>query len=200
MTNNYLLSHHNKEIITFDEWKNAECGNVVEFAYKYGILSRDNMIIEKENEIKEMYRKTFAECVKDGNNLPTIYEGVLELLKFIKEKGKKICIVSSHPLEQLKAEIKRYGIAEDTFDQIIGESISKNFDLERISIFMDHLPMKCMYMGDCSQDIKYSKLAGYGAHISITHGYQTRNQLEAVTPTIIVDSIPEFLDILKNEL
>jgi phosphoglycolate phosphatase-like HAD superfamily hydrolase len=193
-TNNLLLERYGKPAITFDEWLNADCGNIVEFYHKYQLITSEGTMLSSEDILFE-YRKTYKH-VFDNVIKTNAYPHLHDLLSAIKKDDVILCIVSSHPKSQILIEMASYNLDSSIFDTIIGESINKTKDLIEMCKKYNIDAESSVYIGDCCQDVVHCKRARYKTHISITHGYHSRDKLTIMNPDLIVDDLKELTKIL----
>jgi phosphoglycolate phosphatase-like HAD superfamily hydrolase len=197
LSNNAMLSNRNKLPLTWEEWKCARCGNVVEFAYKYGILdTKTERDAKKEAEVYKEFEAYYGQFYTQEKTAPKPYDNSRELLLKLKKKGCIMAIVSSHPQNKLMAEIKTYGFDPSWFTTIIGSSLDKKGDLLLLSNMNGVENAFCIYMGDCCQDVLVSKNAGYGYTISITHGYHSKKDLQEMNPDLIIDDLATLIELI----
>ena len=114
---------------------------------------------EESNWLVAKYRERYKVkgCVES-----TVYDGVPEMLKALKEKGKKIAIASSKPKQFVDEISKHLGIF-DYYDYVSAESFDKTHSSKEdlINNVLDHFgnPPKeqCLMIGDRFYDIDGAK-------------------------------------------
>ena len=129
------------------------------------------------------------------------YEGILELLQAIKEKGMKTAVCSNKPHAQTVENIQ--GIfGKDAFDLIRGqqENIPKKPDPAGICLIMEELGVKaeeCLYFGDTGTDMETGKNAGLDT-AGVLWGFRTQEELEAYSPKYLIKTPEEAVRILSD--
>lgn len=137
-------------------------------------------------EIYAHFRRIYREVVESGVR-PYIYPDVPGTLARLKEKGKKLVVISSHPQTEL---IEDLGELACYFDLISGEHDGYKRKAEAIRSFA--LEGRTAYVGDMSFDIKAGREAGVMT-IGLITGYHTRSQLAAENPDLILEKFSDLL-------
>ncbi|MBR2875941.1 MAG: HAD-IA family hydrolase [Clostridia bacterium] len=126
------------------------------FKHIYGVSDEDS------NRLVAKYRERYK--VK-GCEESVAYDGVAEMLKHLKEKGKKIAIASSKP-QHFVDEISKHLGLYDYYDFVSAESFDKTHSSkeELINTVLEHFgnPPKeeCLMIGDRFYDIDGAKATG----------------------------------------
>lgn len=129
-----------------------------------------------------------------------IYDGIIDLLKYLKKSGKKIILATSKPEIYAEKIAKKFGFYE-FFDNISGalldgSRIEKDdiirYALERVG---ESDISKCIMIGDRSYDVLGAKAFNIDS-IGVTWGYGDRDELEAAGATYIVDKAEEIKEII----
>lgn len=125
------------------------------------------------------------------------YEGAVETLKALKDKGIKLCVLSN------KAHVNSVKVVEtifgkDTFDIVQGqvEGVPKKPSPEGVFNIIKELSLtadEVIYTGDTSVDMKTGKAAGVFT-IGVTWGFRTREELEENKADAIIDKPSQWLD------
>lgn len=129
-----------------------------------------------------------------------IYDGVIDILKYLKKSGKKIILATSKPEIYAEKIAKKFGFHE-LFDNISGalldgSRIEKDdiirYALERVG---ESDISKCIMIGDRSYDVLGAKAFNMDS-IGVTWGYGDRAELETAGATYIVDKAEEIKEII----
>lgn len=133
--------------------------------------------------------------------LITPYSGVVEMLQQLKDSGIKLAVFSSRKLT-LVSSLQQAGIA-DFFDVIVqGDEVTHHKPhpegLFKALGGLEVLPLHAAMIGDAAVDILAGKAAKVAVTVGITHGFGTREELEATKPDYIVDSASEILPLILN--
>ena len=169
-----------------DFTKNLD-GNYKHFYLKLGIKEKD---FSKANRI---YKKHFLR-LGDGIG---IFEGVEEILYFLKSKGFRVGISSNTHEFIVRTLLKRFGIEEYVDAVIGGKDINKLkpdpaliiLVMEKLGVEADHTA----YVGDMEVDMLAGRAAKVGRLIAVTYGYHTREMLEMFDPDAMAYTPEEIL-------
>ena len=167
------------------------------FVKKALLYRGDEKLLHLEEALK-IYCEVFQE-----NCLYQIraYDGMKELLDYLKENGIKIAVLTNKADAQAVENIETvYG--KGYFDLITGERLGMNrkpdpegawYTAEVLNV----KPEKCLYFGDTNTDMKTGIAAGMDT-IGVTWGFRDRKELEAFHPKYIMDSPWEIINLLKK--
>lgn len=139
------------------------------------------------------YRERFSIKGKYENE---IYEGIPELLKCLKEAGKRLAIASSKPTVFVK-DILEYFHIQQYFDVIVGSELDgrRNAKEEVVEEALAQLyekekpdPERTVMIGDRKFDIEGAK--AHGIHsVGCAYGYAAAGELEEAGAEVIVNSV-----------
>lgn len=121
------------------------------------------------------------------------YEGIVELLGVMKDRGIRLAVLSNKPHEQTVANIEEV-FGAGYFDMVAGEQpgIPRKPDpagVHRILEALGITPEQCLYFGDTDTDMKTGLGAGLTT-VGVTWGFRDREELERFHPQYVVD-LPE---------
>lgn len=127
------------------------------------------------------------------------YDGIRELLKYLKEHRVKLAVVSNKGQAQATENIE-YVFGKGYFDLILGEreGIPRKPDPAGplyAARTLGALPSECLYLGDTNTDMRTGAAAGMDT-AGVTWGFRSREELEAFSPRYIVDDPLEILPIM----
>lgn len=162
------------------------------FTEQYG-FTPDNA-----NRAVAYYREYFA---PKGLYENEVYEGTPEMLKNLKESGKKIILATSKP-EKFAIEILRHFGLDVYFDHICGATMdatrNKKDAVIKYALEVSGAdPEFAVMVGDRSYDILGGKKFGLYT-VGVTYGYGSPEELTAAGADKIAHSVPELLKILQN--
>jgi HAD superfamily hydrolase (TIGR01549 family) len=158
------------------------------------VLIEDYFKAEDAEEALKLYRRLHRDAlIKYGKLLP----GAEEMLLYLKEKNYYIGLGTNRPAAFTELIIKHLNIAS-IFDYLACADKLGAFkpDPEMILKAIDTLgldPKEVVYIGDMVIDIETAKNAKVRS-IAITTGSSSREELEALSPTIIIDSLYKLKD------
>ena len=142
------------------------------------------------------YRERFVE---KGIYENQPYNGVVKMLKKLKDAGKTLAIATSKPQPQTDVIIKRYGF-DEILDCVIGPDLKSKTTTKAdvVSFVIDRLgcdKSRTVMVGDKHHDIDGAKANGIKS-IGVLYGYGSRQELEESGADIIVDSVAELEKLL----
>lgn len=128
------------------------------------------------------------------------YDGIIDMLKELKDRGVKLAVLSNKPHERTLDNIKGV-FGEDYFSLVSGEKegIRRKPDPAGAILTADILgfsPSECLYLGDTSTDMETGISAGMDT-VGVTWGFRERSELESYSPKYVIDSPMEILSIVK---
>ena len=129
----------------------------------------------------------------------TPYEGIIELLKELKERKIKTAVLSNKPHGQT-VKVVRDVIGDEMIDWAQGQQdhIARKPDPEAVYAILDRFGVKkeeCLYIGDSEVDIKTGHHAGVTT-VGVTWGFRSRNQLTEAGALHLIDKAEELLNFL----
>lgn len=144
-------------------------------------------------EAMKLYLKIFSEnCLYHVKP----YEGILELLKNLRERGIRLAVHSNKPHEQA-VDVVRNIFGDGIFDIVQGqeEGLARKPDpagVVRIAGQMGVDIKDCIYIGDSEVDIQTGANAGIPA-VGAAWGFRSRTLLSEAGAKIIIDRPEELL-------
>lgn len=140
----------------------------------------------------EYYRKHPADHARP-------YDGVMELLYGLKEKGIK-CAILSNKADSIVQDIAKISFGDFTFDYVLGhrEDFPLKPDPESVKHVLSVLGVEkddILYVGDSEVDYKTAMSIG-ARHIIVTYGFRDRVDLEKLPGAVLMDRVPSLEDIL----
>lgn len=191
ISTNYALSQFNYTTHTIEEVRffvGNGVAKLIELAIPNGL---NNSNYEKCLEIfKEHYEKNMC-------NHTTIYNGILELLKHLKEKNIKTAVVSNKFDLAVKELSRKY--FRDLIDIAIGENEKAGIKKKpapdtvfEVLNLMNLKPEEAIYIGDSDVDIMTAKNSNLPC-ISVTWGFRDREFLIKNKAEIIIDKPEDIL-------
>lgn len=141
-----------------------------------------------------------------GNFVSGLFDGLDELLKWLKAAGLKLGIVTGKGPRTLEIELELQGIA-DLFDCVqhgMPYGPSKPWGIAQVLEHLDVLPEEALYIGDMASDIRSSRKAGVRAvSAAWSKSCSPVEELLANQPDFLAHSVGEFRayleDVLKKE-
>ncbi|MBU9739027.1 HAD family hydrolase [Diplocloster agilis] len=159
------------------------------------IAAGDTQLVNME-KITAKYKEVFA---KDCMYEVKPYDGILELLGTLKERGIKIAVLSNKPHAQT-IDVVETLFGKGYFDHVQGQqegirrkpypdgalAIAAGFGIE---------PAECLYLGDTNTDMQTGNAAGMHT-VGVTWGFRDREELEANQAQDIIDAPMELCRLL----
>ncbi len=162
-------------------------------------------MIELTGGTKEQFEKVLVEYNTTYDNdfmyLTEAYEGIIDMLKSLKEMGVESIILSNKPHSTaLKVSDKLFG--DDLIKRCFGgrEGIPLKPDPQAVYEILELEGVKkeeCIYIGDTSTDMKTGKGAGLYT-VGVLWGFREREELEKSGADVIISKPAELIDIVKN--
>ena len=153
--------------------------------------------LEEGHKAVEIYREYYS--VK-GVFQNTVYDGVEDILKSLKEKGARVFLATSKPEFFAKKILAHVGL-DQYFDGIVGSE----FDGTRVHkgqvinyIKENYGVTHGIMVGDTKYDILGAKEQGLMS-IAVLYGYGEREYIELAVPDFIARDTKELKEILLNE-
>ncbi len=144
-------------------------------------------------DFKEYYKTHSAILTKP-------YDGIIDLLTGLKEKGVKIAVVSNKADFAVKTLMVDY--FSDLYDCAYGERDGVKRKPAPDGVFgaikeMGASLEKTVYIGDSEVDVETSKNAKLPC-VAVTWGFRDKKVLESLKPEYIVDSPSDILEIIER--
>ena len=154
---------------------------------------------ESLDKALELYLRIFE---KNCNYQVAPYDGIVEMLQTLKEKGILLAVLSNKPHLQARDVVSTY-FAEGTFTQVYGQQdgVPRKPDPTAVHIIMDEFNVskeECLYIGDSDVDIQTGLSAGTTT-VGVTWGFRSREVLIKNGATILVDKPEEIISIVLDE-
>lgn len=154
--------------------------------------TKDQKLID---EMVSFYRMTSESFIEKGLQS---YEGALETFQYLKQKKRKIGIVTSKMIEVATHHLELVGLIAFV-DHVIGYEDTKlhkpNPDpiLKAIEIF-NVKPKETIYIGDHENDIKAAKAANIKS-CAVTYSMRTKQMLFE-NPDFVIDELKNIKDLI----
>ena len=159
-----------------------------------------DMSPEQTNEAVRLFREYFAEHGIHENEL---YDGIIEMLRQLKDGGKRLVLATSKPEKWANVVMHQFGL--DVYvPEIAGASMGTErskkgqviaYALEQFGID----PATAVMVGDRKHDIlggRENNLPGIG----VTYGYGDREELESAGAVAVVDTPEQLTTLLLRGL
>lgn len=146
----------------------------------------------------EIFKEHYS---KNSRNKTKPYDGIMELLAELKEKGFKLAIVSNKFNEAVKElnEIFFKEYVEFAYGEC--ETIRKKPNPDAVFKALSDMGIsaeEAVYVGDSDVDIMTAKNSGLDC-VSVSWGFRTRYELESSGATVIIDEPCDLMDIVYKE-
>lgn len=160
----------------------------------YGLSKEDGIEAMKLHR-KRLMEKGIYEC--------SVYEGIPEMLKTLKDYNVKLAIATNKPEEASVSQLKYFDLIK-YFDVVVGNNWDENrgtkgefIKIAMMEMKVNNISRVCM-VGDRYNDIEGGKENGLST-IGLTYGYGSRAELEKYKPDYIVSSPMEICDIVLKK-
>lgn len=151
---------------------------------------------EEAVECVEIYREYYG---KQGVFEYELIDGMDEVVKMLKQQGKKVYLATGKPQEYAEIILDRLGLTA-YFDGIVGSNMdgTRITKPEVIETVLKTIPKDCPIMvGDTYYDIEGANQYHIDS-IGVTFGYGTRESMEEYAPTYLVESVIALKNLLKR--
>ncbi len=155
---------------------------------------------KEDMDYKEIHSYYFDIYDKDFMYLTRAYDGIVDMLKKLKEKGIKTAILSN------KDDVTAKKVAKDLFEEglidlCIGgrEGIPLKPAPDAVFEIMKHFDAtksECIYVGDTATDIKTAKNAGLYS-IGVLWGFRDEKELKEAGADVIISRPMEIIDLIE---
>ena len=189
---NHTLRYFNLPLITINQTKQF-IGNGVKMLLKRAAFNAD---IDYELAY-EVFKKYYRNHIKDYT---TVYDGIIDVLKFIKSHDIKIAVTSNKYQEGVEILVNH--LLSPYIDIALGssETVKVKPHPDMVNIVLDRLNVssdQCLFVGDSDVDIITGKTNNIKT-IGVTWGYKDKKILENETPDYLVDNQVELIKIIKE--
>ena len=132
----------------------------------------------------------------------TLYEGIPEMLKALKDRGIHLAVLSNKPDRQTVKVVKEI-FGDNIFDYAQGQKdgIRRKPEPDGVWYLMEQMQVskeECLYIGDSEVDLATGKAAGMKT-ILVSWGFRGRKALLEDGAECIVDSAEEIRKIVKKQ-
>lgn len=155
---------------------------------------------EEFNHLLNVFRDIYREV---GDSHITAFDGAKNLLKKLKEDGKKIAIITSKKTDVAYRNAEKTGLSE-FIDVIVGSDLVTEYKPHPEGIFTAlktfdvNLNKQSIIIGDAVTDISMGKNAGIDS-CAVTWGAHSKAKLNNISPTHIAESFDELYNILSQD-
>lgn len=179
-----------------DEQCQAFVGNGARRLLEDSLDAAGDMGHTRIKEAMQIYKRIFdVNCTYQVKP----YEGIMELLKNLKERNIKTAVLSNKPHSQT-VKVVREVIGDAWIDWAQGqqENVARKPDPEAVYAILEKFDVKkeeSLYIGDSEVDIKTGHNAGLTT-IGVTWGFRSRTELLEAGAINLIDKaeeLPEFL-------
>ena len=129
-----------------------------------------------------------------------MYDGIPEMLKALKQSGKKVVLATSKPLDTAKKVLDLFGLTE--YFDFIGGAVSHqndqkwqvlNWSLSSVGVDLTDTESlaKCILVGDRKYDAEGAKICGIDS-MGVLYGHGTKDEIESSGFTILVNSVSDI--------
>ncbi len=155
------------------------------------------IVVEDYDRYMSLYKSKYFDFI----DASTFYPGVLDTIKWLKEKGFKVALLTTKAQDQADLIIKHCKLNE-YFDNVTGRrsGVANKPDAEPLLNICAQLgidPVDTLMVGDSELDVQCGKNAGATA-CAVAYGYRGLNLLIAENPEFIINDMNELKNILNH--
>lgn len=189
----YTLDKYNITVNEKDELRKFIGPAIQEsFSIDYGFNE------EEIDEVIDTFREYYAEKGIFENK---VYPGIVEVLKELKNRGKKLAIATSKPEVFTKRILDHFDLAQ-YFDYVAAASLddTKIKKLQLINEVVEFFDVddlaKVVMVGDRKQDIRGAADSGVSS-IAVLWGYGSSEEIEKHKPDYVAEKVEDLLELIK---
>lgn len=119
-----------------------------------------------------------------------------EVLECLKNRGKKIVVLSSHNADLLEEEIELFGL-RGLIDAVDASNSDKRGKIDAFLKEHGINKRETVFVGDTSHDIETAKFAGIKS-IAVLSGFGTKESLEKQKPDYLIEKISELPELVER--
>lgn len=151
---------------------------------------------ERIDEVLAYYNHIYATSV---SQLTLPFDGIIELLKALKEQGFKLAILSNKP-HRNTTDLYNQFFSEFKFDAVVGQSDGVKCKPDKTATLyllkeMGVKPENAYFIGDGETDVQTSINAGTNG-IAVLWGYRDKNLLSLAGAKVFANTPQEILSII----
>ncbi|CEA03631.1 phosphoglycolate phosphatase [Pseudomonas saudimassiliensis] len=137
----------------------------------------------------------FMQAYSGGHSGTTVYEGVLKLLGWLRERGVSLAVITNKPERFVAPLLEEKGLGE--FAWIIGGDTLpvKKPDptgLLHVMAAAGVTPRQCLFVGDSRNDVLAARAAGVKV-VAVSYGYNHGQPIALENPDLLVDSLDALI-------
>lgn len=161
--------------------------------------------IEGEDRIEALVEKYRELYLVEGIHQNIIYDGTVDMLKYLHEHGCKVALASCKPEDSCLRILEEIGVLE-YFDVVTGASFDKTLDdkesivaesVRRLGIKPEEKENAYM-VGDRYMDINGGKLSGIKA-VGCAYGYGTENEFSFYGADYVIEKPIDLINVIYGE-
>ncbi len=122
---------------------------------------------------------------------PKPFPDALETLEFLKEKGVRMCVFTSHPEDFIMREMKLYFNKKNFFISVYAGVYDKRKVIHELVKALNFIPKETLFVGDTVHDIETGKLAGVKT-AAVLSGYNSEEDLRMANPDFFLEKISDL--------
>lgn len=191
---NKALEKNGLEKRSLEEYKYYAGDGALELV-KRAVFASGDKEYKKLDEVYNAYQEMFEkDCIKGI----TLFDGVYEILKELKQRGIKMAILSNKPHKRTLDVVDKM-FEKDIFDYVLGykdEETKKPSPYGALLIARELgiKPQETVYIGDTDTDMKTGKSANMYT-VGVTWGFRDKKELEKNKADVIIDKVEQILTI-----
>lgn len=166
----------------------------------YGLRAMLEKNIPKINNFDEVYKQYLDYYILHQNEASFVYDGIIDVLKTLKDKNIKILVYSNKRRENVQQLCDDY--FSDLVDYSMGEDIEHGYPLKPdpsgILNILKELNISnddCIYIGDSDVDFHTASNANID-FIAVSWGYRTEDFLKLLKVKTIASKPSQLIDLL----
>lgn len=189
---NVMLKNNGQKPIDIDMYKEIFTFPIIDYYVKAGFDFKKKSFELLSIDFINMYQEASYNC--------NLHEGVLDALKYFKEKGYRLVVLSASQIDNLKEQLDEFGITK-YFDRILG--IENIYAKSKVEIGVNYIKEEnlnkdeCIMIGDTLHDEEVAHAMGIDV-VLYDKGHQSHNVLSKGNSKV-VSSFEEFITIIETQ-
>lgn len=187
----------------FDYWKKAlgEAGHAfteADFEATFDVKMPFDYLRDRYGDLARKITENYTEYERHFYaNLVELFPQMKPLLTEL-SGNHDFFIVSANLQYTIEKTLKKNAI-KNCFDQVVGRDTAGHKDekIEKICQENGYHKEACIFIGDTVSDMNHAQSAGLDS-VAVTWGVHSREKLEAMEPTFVVDCPEDLFNLLKK--
>ncbi|MEA3499364.1 MAG: phosphoglycolate phosphatase [Campylobacterota bacterium] len=199
---NFMLKSINRDTFS-EEIIRSWVGNGAQILVKRALLGKAEINVEIDTNLFEKALNIFLSFYKDNLcNNTKLYNGVFNSLKYLKDFGYKLVIVTNKPYDFIEPiltglelnSLFEFYVGGDSLDKKKPDPMQLTYACEKLEVDIENTIM----IGDSKNDIISANSINMQS-IGVTYGYNYGEDINIYNPNAVVDNFSDILPFLTDK-